>query len=117
MTLDAEAVHRLRQAVEVAREASHSAKLDECDLGDVDEALEAVTRELARAHPNRNTLTLYLNSIARSLIAASSAQGAREAIDGALRSFGAAGNLGAVSPLRHAPPQRGALSARPIPAP
>lgn len=88
MSLDAEAVHRLRQALEVARQASHSARLDECDVGDVDEALEAVKQELARAHPNGNTLTLYLNSIARSLIGAPTAREAREAIDAALRTSG-----------------------------
>jgi hypothetical protein len=86
--MDPQSVHRLRKAVELARGASHAARLDACDLGDVDEAIEAATQELERPHPNRNTVTLYLNSIARSLIASPAARDAREAIDQALRTSG-----------------------------
>ena len=86
--MDPESVHRLRKAVDLARGAFHASKLDECDVGDVEEAIAAATRELERQHPNRNTVTLYLNSIARSLIAEPSAREAREAIDQALRTSG-----------------------------
>jgi len=51
-----------------------------------------VRQELAQPHPNKNTLTLFLNSIARSLIAAPSADDAREAIDHALRTAGLPAN-------------------------
>jgi hypothetical protein len=86
--MDQEAVYRIHKAVAAAKEAAHTAKLDSCDVGDIDEAIEAVAQELARPHPNKNTLTLYLNSVARSLIAAPSARDAREQIDHALRASG-----------------------------
>ena len=86
--MDQEAVYRIKKAVAVAKEAAHQAKLDSCDVGDIDEAIEAVDQELGRPHPNKNTLTLYLNSVARSLITAPSARDAREQIDHALRASG-----------------------------
>jgi hypothetical protein len=86
--MDPEAVHRLQKAVDAAKQAAHQARLADCDVGDIDEAIEAVGQELARPTPNRNTLTLYLNSVARSLIAAPSAREAREQIDEALRASG-----------------------------
>jgi len=86
--LDAEAVDRIHQAVAAARQAAHQAGLGNCDVGDIDEAIEAVDQELSRPTPNKNTLTLYLNSVARSLIGAPSARDAREQIDDALRASG-----------------------------
>jgi hypothetical protein len=86
--VDQEAVYRIQKAVAAAKQAAHEARLASCDVGDIDEAIEAVDQELARPHPNKNTLTLYLNSVARSLIAAPSARDAREEIDHALRASG-----------------------------
>ena len=86
--MDQEAVYRIQKAAATARQAAHEARLDNCDVGDIDEAIDAVDQELARPHPNKNTLTLYLNSVARSLIAAPSARDAREEIDHALRASG-----------------------------
>lgn len=86
--MDPASIHRLHKAVEAAKVAAHQARLDNCDVGDIDEVLEATDQELAKPHPNRNTLTLYLNSVARSLIAAPSARDAREEIDHALRTSG-----------------------------
>jgi hypothetical protein len=86
--MDQAAVHRLQKAVAAAKQAAHEARLDSCDVGDIDEAIEAVDQELTRPHPNKNTLALYLNSLARSLIAAPTAREAREEIDHALRASG-----------------------------
>jgi hypothetical protein len=86
--MDHAAIHRLQQAVATAKQAAHQARLDNCDVEDIDEAIEAVDRELTHPTPNKNTLTLYLNSIARSLLAAPSAGQARDEIDAALRSSG-----------------------------
>jgi hypothetical protein len=86
--LDHAAIHRLQKAVTTAKQAAHQAALDNCDVGDIDEALEALDLELAKPTPNKNTLALYLNSVARSLIAAPSAREARDEIDGALRASG-----------------------------
>jgi len=86
--VDREAVYRIQKAVTAARQAAHEARLANCDVGDIDEAIDAVDQELARPHPNQNTLTLYLNSVARSLIAVPTARDAREEIDHALRASG-----------------------------
>jgi hypothetical protein len=86
--VDQEAVYRIQKAVAAAKQAAREARLASCDVGDIDEAIEAVDQELARPHPNKTTLTLYLNSVARSLIAAPSARDAREEIDHALRASG-----------------------------
>jgi len=86
--MDHEAVYRLERAVAAARQAAHRAKLDNCDVGDIDEALAAVERELAKPAPNKNTLTLYLNSVARSLLAVPTAEEARNQIDHALKASG-----------------------------
>ena len=86
--MDHEAVYRLRKAVTAARQAAHQARLDNCDVGDIDEVLASAEQELAKPTPNKNTLTLYLNSVARSLIAAPTAAEARNQIDHALRASG-----------------------------
>ena len=86
--MDHAAVHRLQKAVDTAKQAAHQARLDNCDIGDIDEVIEAIDLELAKPTPNKNTLTLFLNSVARSLIAAPSARDARDQIDDALRSSG-----------------------------
>ena len=86
--MDPEAIHRLQNAVTTARKAADQARLDSCDIGDIDDALEALDTELAKPTPNKNTLTLYLNSVARSLITAPSAREARDQIDSALRKSG-----------------------------
>ena len=46
------------------------------------------TPELRKPMPNKNTVTLYLNSVARSLIGVPSARDARDQIDSALRKSG-----------------------------
>ena len=81
-------IRRLQEAVNATREAAHQVRLDSCDVGDIDEAIEAVNRELAKPIPNKNTLILYLNSLARSLLAAPHARAVRDEIDAALRSAG-----------------------------
>jgi hypothetical protein len=57
-------------------------------VGDIDDAIEALNLELGKHIPNKNTLTLYLNSVARSLMTAPHAREARDEIDEALRSTG-----------------------------
>ena len=86
--MDHAAIHRLQKAVDTAKQAAHQARLDNCDVGDIDEVIEALDLELAKPTPNKNTLTLFLNSVARSLIAAPSAREARDQIDEALRASG-----------------------------
>jgi hypothetical protein len=86
--MDQHALERIRNAVDRAEQAARAAKLDSCDTIDIDEAAEAVRQQLARRHPSPNTLTLYLNSIARSLLGLPAARQALDAIDAALREAG-----------------------------
>lgn len=86
--MDPTTVHRLQKAAEAAKQAAHRARLDSCDISDLDEAIEAVDRELANTTPNRNTLALYLNSVAKSLMVIPAAREACAEIDKALRSSG-----------------------------
>jgi hypothetical protein len=86
--MDEIAVHRIHKAVEAAKQAAHQATIDQCDVGDVEEVIETVDRELARPAPNKNTLTLMLNSLARSLLVAPSATETVQEIDRALRLAG-----------------------------
>jgi hypothetical protein len=86
--MDQVAVHRIHKAVEAAKQAAHQASIDQCDVGDLDEVIETVDRELARPTPNKNTLTLMLNSLARSLIVSPKATEACQEIDRALHLAG-----------------------------
>ena len=86
--MDHEAVYRIHKAVEAAQLAARQAKLDRCDAGDLDEVIQTIDRELASPVPNKSTLTLMLNSIARSLTVAPSATEACQEIDRALRLAG-----------------------------
>ncbi len=87
--MDQTAIHRIQKAVEAAKQAAHRATtIDQCDVGDVDEVIETVDRELASPTPNKNTLTLMLNSLAKSLIVAPSATETCQEIDRALRLAG-----------------------------
>ncbi len=86
--VDPAAQDRIRKAVDTAKQAAHTVSLDGCDVGDLDEAFEAVDQQLDSPHPNANTLTLDLNSIARSLVTVPQARRACDAIDAALRGAG-----------------------------
>jgi len=86
--MDREAVYRLQKAVTAAQQAARQSRLDSCDTGDIDEAVEAINQELARPVPNKNTLTLYLNSVARSLNALPAGRAVSEEIDHALKASG-----------------------------
>lgn len=86
--MDRHALEKIRSAVAAAEQAARAASLDSCDMGDIDEAIEAVSRQLARPHPSSNLITLYVNSIARSLIGIPDARDAIGQIDTALREAG-----------------------------
>ena len=60
------AIDQIREAVRAAQRVVHSAKLDRCDVDDIDEIIILVDRELARPNPNKNSLATYLNSLAHS---------------------------------------------------
>ncbi|HET9107426.1 MAG TPA: hypothetical protein VFN79_09555 [Steroidobacteraceae bacterium] len=83
--MDQHALERIRHAVHTAAGAARGAGLDNCDLGDLGDAIEAVRQQLSQAHPSPIILTLYLNSIGRSLLGKPSAREALDDIDAALR--------------------------------
>ena len=86
--MDAAAVNRIHKAVEAAREAARAAKLDRCDVGDVDEVIETVERELRHPVPNLTTVTLMLNSLAKTLSVSRSSEPVSHEIDRVLHLSG-----------------------------
>lgn len=86
--MDQHALERIRHAVRRAEEGARAAGLDDCDQADLDDAIEAVRQQLSHAHPSQNILSLYLNSIGRSLLGKPAAREALDEIDAALRAAG-----------------------------
>jgi hypothetical protein len=80
-------IDSIREAVRKAQRAARAA-LDSCDVDDVDEVIASLEQELGRPNPNKNTLSTYLNSLARSLRSLPSAQGACDQLDSAMRDAG-----------------------------
>jgi len=78
----------IRRAVQMAHKVVHTAKLDSCDVDDIDEVIDALNQELARPHPNKNTLATYLNSLARSLRSEPPASDAYVQLNDAMRDAG-----------------------------
>jgi hypothetical protein len=87
-TMDKAAIEKIRKAVEAAHHVVHTAKLDSCDVDDIDELISALDQELARTNPNRGTLATYLNSLARSLRSEPPASDAYVALNEAMRHAG-----------------------------
>jgi phytoene/squalene synthetase len=81
-------VEHLREAVGAAREAIQHANFDACDSGDLEEILDPVERELDATDPNPQTLSTYLNSLARSLRAEPATREALRQLDAAMRESG-----------------------------
>ena len=79
--MDEAAVNRIHKAVEAAREAARVAKLDRCDVGDVDEVVDTVEREIRHPVPNLTTVTMMLNSLAKTLAASRSSEPVSHEID------------------------------------
>jgi hypothetical protein len=86
--MDSAAVDDIRQAVRAVHKAVHTKKLDSCDIDDIDEVISAVDLELARPHPNKNTLATYLSSLERSLRAEPHTHDAYGQLDDAMRNAG-----------------------------
>lgn len=86
--MDQVAVNRIHKAVVAARQAAHAAKLDRCDVGDVDEVIETVEKELREPVPNLNTLTMMLNSLAKTFAVSRSSESVSQEIDRVLHLSG-----------------------------
>jgi hypothetical protein len=86
--MDQTAVAAIRQAVDAVHRFAHGSAFEGCDADDIDEIIEPVTHELQRAKPNVQTLSSYLNSLARSLRSDESARAVCDQLDAAMRAAG-----------------------------
>ncbi len=75
----------LSRALEAAHEYAHHSSFDGCDAGDIDEVIDSAKKELQKPHPSKQTLSTYLNSVARSLRADESAREICMRLDSAMR--------------------------------
>src|SRR3954453_8763351 len=67
LCMDTENARQLQVAVSHVHEAVNTLTLSGCDKDDMFELMERVDSELNSSHPNQQTVTMFLNSIARSL--------------------------------------------------
>lgn len=86
--MDRQATEQIQQAIEAAREISRSGVLDGCDADDIEDIIAPIETELRAPRPNIQTLTTYLNSLAKSLRADPSTRGVCMQIDSAMRNAG-----------------------------
>ena len=84
--MERNSIEEIRQALDAAREAA--AALDGCDISDIEEIITPVEAELRRPRPNIQTLSTYLNSLAKSLRADPASRTACLKIDAAMRNAG-----------------------------
>ena len=86
--MDRDAIENIREAVAAARNAASNAGLDGCDLDDIEDVIEPVEAELRSSQPNVQTLSTYLNSLARSLRSDPGARTVCLQLDAAMRNAG-----------------------------
>lgn len=78
----------IRNALTHVREAVTATDLSGCDVEDIDELAARVEQELETKLPNTQTLSTYLNSIARSLRSMPQARTVVLELDAAMRESG-----------------------------
>lgn len=78
----------IRRALDAAREAARNGSLDSCDIEDIEEIIAPVETELRAPRPNIQTLSTYLNSLAKSLRSEPSSRAVCMQIDAAMRHAG-----------------------------
>ncbi len=78
----------LRQTLTQVHEAVDGMELSVCDKDDMFELMERVDSELSSSHPNPQTVTMLLNSIARSLRNEPKARDLCLALDDAMKQSG-----------------------------
>lgn len=86
--MNAEQAGALKEAIEGIRRTLRNTPLTECDLDDLDELMDQAEAELDNARPNMRTLSVSLNSVARSLRTDPGARHACLELDGAMRAAG-----------------------------
>ena len=83
--MDRAAIESIREALSEARAVAHRSLLHECDVNDLDEVIAPAEAELQADRPNVQTLSTYLNSVARSLRADPAGRAVCLQLDAAMR--------------------------------
>lgn len=78
----------IQRALDAARDIARSGALDSCDVEDIEEIIAPVETELRAPRPNIQTLSTYLNSLAKSLRSEPGSRGVCMQIDAAMRNAG-----------------------------
>lgn len=78
----------IQRALDAARDVVRSGSLDGCDVEDIEEIIAPVETELRAPRPNMQTLTTYLNSLAKSLRSDPASRAVCLQIDSAMRNAG-----------------------------
>lgn len=81
-------VEEIRRALDAARDAARRGPLDSCDIDDIEELIVPIETELRATRPNIQTLSTYLNSLAKSLRADPGNRSVCLQIDTAMRNAG-----------------------------
>jgi hypothetical protein len=79
------AIAKISHALDAAHRFAHASNFDGCDAGDIDEIIESAKQELLKPKPSIQTLSTYINSVARSLRADQSARVVCLQLDAAMR--------------------------------
>jgi hypothetical protein len=86
--MDRSSLDEIRRALDAARDIARSGTLDECDVADIEEIIAPVETELRAPRPNMQTLSTYLNSLAKSLRSDPGSRSVCMQIDSAMRKAG-----------------------------
>lgn len=86
--MERNSVDEIRAALDAARDVARNGALDSCDIADIEELIAPVETELRSTRPNIQTLSTYLNSLAKSLRSDPGSRGVCMQIDAAMRNAG-----------------------------
>ena len=86
--MERNSVEEFRAALDAARDVARNGALDDCDIADIEELIAPVETELRSTRPNIQTLSTYLNSLAKSLRSDPGSRGVCMQIDAAMRNAG-----------------------------
>lgn len=86
--MERNSVEEIRAALDAARDVARNGSLTDCDIADIEELIAPVETELRSTRPNIQTLSTYLNSLAKSLRSDPGSRGVCMQIDAAMRNAG-----------------------------
>ncbi len=86
--MERNSIEEIRAALDAARDVARNGALDDCDIADIEELIAPVETELRSTRPNIQTLSTYLNSLAKSLRSDPGSRGVCMQIDAAMRNAG-----------------------------